>query len=1646
MNTNKNQEISQTTYVEIISVTGKTSIAVPDVSPNVETSLNRLAFNRKDSTIKRNRSSIIASPQNNINSQILKYNKSRVAGQKSALPIDTCALNAVVCGTPYNCTIDLAVVLDSSGSMAESLSSIKSVVANVADSLFQYYGSSCRFGLMTFDYCTRKTICPTEDAPKTGPCPVPSLLIGYGIRTIEPFPNSSPQFGGQGSYVNCDNLDRFKSKLNSIQVAPDTIDSKERWDQGIAIGEAGDQALNSAVGGGLTQWRDDPNVAKIILFVTDEPVIGCDQYPNNNSDSVRDRYREARERLYGIADVAKDCDIKIISVAAPARGTGIGRNGILRSEMVTDMVEIANRTNGIYGEFGGGGLDELDLFKMIFGYCIDVCQGQTADDCNNIITNGTFNTGISGWSGQYISWDSSRKALRISFGAATQTISDLNTGDLVTLFFDVTGSSVSSNLTYGFTGYTEDALIDPQTSQRLSINTNVSEDGVVVVHFESSDILFIDNVKLCLTPVEECGTGTVNYVKNPNFAEGVEYWNDAYDNQLTPYDNQLYWDQDYDAIVISQDGASEIRQTVSGLSSETSMTLRFTILSHGPDDLQEYELEYGIIDSNGNKIQKSIKNSEISSFPHQISMPFVVPSETIRIFMKKGAISNIIKLQSILLCNVVGCSPGYQKLSLDQFNTDNGLWNGGEYLPDSQAIKVSDSNALSRTYSDLDEGSEFRITTELLDSNSIIIDLVVGDVLYRFTSPFAQGFYTHSCVVNESGSVHVSIKSVLGESTVDNILVCNGQSNVCDGAIRNLKSKISVVGIPRTPINIFNIFAKVIIRNTQASTTTVYIIPEGDGHSGSDQMCNFWTQNGNSGSLETHITDYGLRQDVMSNTKNGDISSIIGRENWLWPIPYNAQGTTTDVMITSMPPEIQGTIESVEIFFLANNISPSGSSTPTNPGPFNCNPDPAVKISIAINYDRTIGKTLSNREISADFNISDLYNEQVDYGSISPKKWDEPSIGSGLKGSIARWESVKFVLDTTDGSGEDQCSIPTDFSAEGSGDINLMKFKISGIGTFLDPCDAEVIVSQVQDGELDNETQSIVLPNPSGGTWDLTVKVRAVEAIATIPWNAGYDVVQYRIGSLQNVGHGNVSVTGSGSSSDPYVVEFTNDLAGVNIPLMVADGSNLTGAASGSVDTITNGTKNERQTIITNDNTLSSLVVRFNGVASVPIIYNWSINRKEAAIAAIPTIGDGNIIVTGETTDRDSDYVGDLTLDYIGSLANTNVAQVVVSPSASYTVSTNWNGGSGVNEKQRIRLIASSGTFTIKIYDPGDESGVIYFITYPIQYDADESEISSAIVASGYFADSDISVTKTEYNDNEPLLNEWIIEFAGAYVNVDIKQMEIDSTELRGGAVTVVGILDGGESFEKQMVTIRKANGGYFKLNVDVDGISALSGRIQWNTTAVGFKAVLQQHPRIDVDEVAVVKHVDNLEPETVGRYTITFKGGFGNVPLMVPEYQSTLLCNAISLKPVPSPPYQYPLDSSCELPDFSCQSWPSVSRPCVGDEFSEAEKCPMRDEANVAIYLDIQRDLLDPNMKIKIDDVNRRMNIMDMAVIKGLNPSEFRPYAKNNNELVEVSYFDEVRSGLTIVLIENNLNTVGNRNRIFGQLNRGILPSRMVW
>lgn len=295
---------------------------------------------------------------------------------------------------------------------------------------------------------------------------------------------------------------------------------------------------------------------------------------------------------------------------------------------------------------------------------------------------------------------------------------------------------------------------------------------------------------------------------------------------------------------------------------------------------------------------------------------------------------------------------------------------------------------------------------------------------------------------------------------------------------------------------------------------------------------------------------------------------------------------------------------------------------------------------------------------------------------------------------------------------------------------------ISGFVTF-HPRLPEGFLTYIDDYDVvpaTNEVQRVNLTNAVGGTFRLTFNGQQT---ATIPYNATVAQVRTALEALSSVGANNVAVTGD--SGGPWYVEFRGALAANNVSVMTINTSGLTAAPPQVlVSTMANGAPsvNEVQRIQLVNTTGGSFPLIYAGRVTQLLPFNSSAAAVQAALRALPPVGDNNISVAGGNG-------GPWTVEFIGVLGGKSINSLkggnaqLTGVGADVTVTTLTEGVSPVNEVQKVFVAAVGGTFTLTY------SGQT---TAPIPYNANITTVRSALENLSNVNDGDIHVAGSAGN------------------------------------------------------------------------------------------------------------------------------------------------------------------------------------------------------------------------------------------------------------------------------------------------------------
>lgn len=749
---------------------------------------------------------------------------------------------------------------------------------------------------------------------------------------------------------------------------------------------------------------------------------------------------------------------------------------------------------------------------------------------------------------------------------------------------------------------------------------------------------------------------------------------------------------------------------------------------------------------------------------------------------------------------------------------------------------------------------------------------------------------------------------------------------------------------------------------------------------------------------------------------------------------FSANNNTNNVPVTLVIDKAN--VQSYEISATFTWDNTSGEIMTDLTGESDCK-DPADAISVTIEYINAVGaKKRFTREIAlTELNTIDETNTE-DWNALR-------AFGNGLKGDYATWASTKFELDKPYGGGLDQCLppfIPPEFRATCT---NLFGTLLENniIGKYIPFCTPEVIVSETTQGVSQNEIQSLIVPISTGGFYTLTLDYNGSYSVE-VPYNADAAGLRASLAGLPNIGTtSNVSVSGSGSASAPFIIEFTGDLALMELPLFIGNTDSLSSIASGTVIIITTGSTSERQRIINSASTRSPLILSFDSFVTGSIPYNASLNAFQGALSLIPSLGS-QVSVSGNTVDRESAFTGPYDVDFTGGLAGQS--QPALTPLVvGYSQELLWSGATGVNSKQLIRISATSGTFTITIYDTVN-GAQLSATTAPISYNASDIIVSNYIAAAANFITvSDMIVTKLP-STSDTTLHEWTIEFVGSFAKVAVQKLVLNTGLLvKQDQLSITRNQTGFSVSEKQRLSLKFVTGGYYYLQVTVGLEALVTAAIPFDATDVRLEQELSALSFFSSGDVAVRRTPLLLDEQKA--YVITFRNSFGDLPMIRPIYDGFLICDPTIQ--IAGPPYDYKVPI-CEVDPLSLSGYKDFCYPGPNDGASPLPDCCdlSRTGDNTIDVIQYQRELYNPDTRLN----GKVVTVRQIAAMRRLVEHEFSVYSRDftTSSITPISYDAVIRSGLSLLFVEKTVDTSAGLGQIVGHLSSSqeLLPTRVLW
>lgn len=938
----------------------------------------------------------------------------------------------------------------------------------------------------------------------------------------------------------------------------------------------------------------------------------------------------------------------------------------------------------------------------------------------------------------------------------------------------------------------------------------------------------------------------------------------------------------------------------------------------------------------------------------------------------------------------------------------------------------------------LEQGDILDISVRVGNNNALKIQVIDNGANTFFSTSGESGQFKYQYTAAANRDIIIKAFPEEGEILIAEILLCNKKLKNCNlNKIKNLRAFIEYDGTPGQPVNIFNAFARVIYRtNGQRTVQNLRVlqtsrssltVPTDCTKAG---VCDLWkSQVPGTNILSNQLSDFAI-----GSARKGQTINITAKSNWLWSIPASSKPVGQDFLTATLmdanTDPLQGVVESIEIFILANKITYETPETGKLCSSY-CQPNPANVFSVTITYERDTQVGTTNKSFTLLKNLNEIYNIDVPTEGNPDTPWDTlATFDFGQKGYLAnqnaQWTTVAFVLDRTNGKGLDQCTDPVIPSIiSGDADVNIPTVKADAVAVFQSKCDAEVRLNTVQEGSSQNHQTSIRLPSTTGGTWSLSLQVGSgLQTSNNIPYNASANRVASALASIPYIGElHNVRVTGTYNTE--YIVEFVGEFAGSFFPTLIANSDNLVGASSFSVRRTQTGTNNDKQQIRkVSASTTSPFTLQILGQTTSEIRHDVSLLELQTIITALEVVGDGDVLVTGNTTSATANFEGPWQIEFRNALGGINIP-LMASSNPGYQITKQSTGGIGLNEKHEIRYRCTGGTFTLLFRNPSNETIIDGLIDVP--FDIDDIDLYNLLTSEiPWFTAADLGVTLSLIDD----LRIFTIEYKGAYAKQGMPLPSFDGTKLKGGRITITTVTEGFGTPEITNMVILKARAGSFKLTIN--GLSTSS--IPYNTTADGLRDQLKQLANLQYANVQVTQPSGTT-------YIINTGVQAGNVTVAA-NYASTLLCDPLFLPPVPEPDYPYPIPPCDDQFEDYTLMFKGALFCDPGDPYPEPPVVPgiLDTNANIARTYDIQRDLYSPDFTVNSEAPTAK----HLARLKNIPTDSFTAYLNESGTLTQVSWNYIVNNQSSIVFVSNEIEDI---SKIKQQLNASpILPSRMKW
>jgi hypothetical protein len=427
------------------------------------------------------------------------------------------------------------------------------------------------------------------------------------------------------------------------------------------------------------------------------------------------------------------------------------------------------------------------------------------------------------------------------------------------------------------------------------------------------------------------------------------------------------------------------------------------------------------------------------------------------------------------------------------------------------------------------------------------------------------------------------------------------------------------------------------------------------------------------------------------------------------------------------------------------------------------------------------------------------------------------------------------------------------------------------------PAPEPYIANLVNGHPPQNELRSLKLGTCDGGTYSLTFNGYTT---AALPHSAGNSAIESALQGITSIGAGNVGVYTLYGSSE-RVIEFCGSKAAQDITQPITVNNHLTYSGAGSRAS----TRRIKEGKLGDDciqklayQTLpagGTYSLTFMGQTTTGIAYSAEDSAVQSAIEALPTIGVGNVSVTGSMS-------GGWYCRFTGDKASTPLQtfavhdETIVCSQPAPTVQQLIRGQNGQPETQSVRLAdgVTSGTWTL---------GFNGHTTVPLAYSASASTVTAALESLPDIEGGNVSVSGGPAN-----VDRMIVTWIGTESGKPQELLTWESHLRRKGNIQFSTLTMGANGIPPiQSVTMpTQASGGYWQLAWKPAGAMLIeqTSWIPYGASADDVKAAIEDFDSIGPGEVDVTS-------TTGGQYIVTWQGpryGTTAVPLLKAAGQLT--------------------------------------------------------------------------------------------------------------------------------------------------------------